>query len=237
MYHTLTNVQTGNTVSLLQPIDNRGGHLQVGLRSITYTVGWHNVGVGEGFFWRSNDTENASWQHKKVLDPGLWSFSLLKDLVESTITYHGMNVSLDVSKANGLITLTIPTGLEVQFTGGLSKVLGLDDPLHGSVLDAGTYSGDRPVNFAMTQTLHVHLGQINTTHNMLDGAPSMLLAVLGVGKHSFGDIATMVFATPQYKRLSNGTVSELEVTICDDKGQLVDNHDLPISVVLEVTTN
>jgi len=229
MYHTLTNVQTGKTVSLLQPIDNRDGHLQVGLQSITYTVGWHNVGVGEGFFWRNSDT---SWQHQKLLDPGLWSFSLLKDLVESSTD----KVSLDVSKPNGMISLTIPTGLEVQFTDGLSKVLGLDDPPVGGVLDAGTYSGDRPVNFAMTQTLHVHLGQINTTHNMLDGAPSTLLAVLGVGNQSFGDIATMVFATPQYKRLSNGTVSELEVTICDDKGKLVNNHDLPISVVLEVSS-
>ena len=230
MYHTLTNVQTGKTVSLLQPIDNRDGNLQVGLRSITYTVGWYNVDVGEGFFWRNSNESTSSWQHQKVLDPGLWSFSLLKDLVESSID----KVRLECEVPNGLISLMIPTGLEVQFTDGLSKVLGLDDP--GGVLDAGTYSGDRPVNFAITQTLHVHLGQINTTHNMLDGAPSTLLAVLGVEKQSFGDIATMVFATPQYKHLSNGTVSELEVTICDDKGKLVDNHDLPISVVLEVCT-
>lgn len=226
MYHTLTNVQTGEPVTLQRPIDNHLGTLKVGLRSITYTVGWYNVGVGESFSWR-NSGDASGWQHQRVLVPGIWSFSHLQELLESSIT----NVSLDASKTTGLITLTIPAGLEVQFTDGLSKALGLDD---GQELDAGSYSGDRPVNFAMTRTLHVHLGQINTTHNTIDGAPSTLLTVLGVEKHSFGDIATVDFAVPQYKRLSDGTLGELKVTICDDKGKLIDNHNLPISVVLSI---
>ena len=49
-------------------------------------------------------------------------------------------------------------------------------------------TGDRPVNFAPTKTLHVHLEQVNTTRSALDGAPSTFLGVVGVGCLSFGEI-------------------------------------------------
>ena len=53
MFQVLTNVQTGEAVSLQQYIDNRNGDLtaglSVGLRSITYKVGWYKVNAGESF--------------------------------------------------------------------------------------------------------------------------------------------------------------------------------------------
>jgi len=52
MFHTLTNVQDGAAVPLQQPINNQNGTLRVGLRSITYTVGWFNVGPQEAISWR-----------------------------------------------------------------------------------------------------------------------------------------------------------------------------------------
>ena len=53
MFLTLTNVQSGGAVSLLQYIDNRSGNVRVGLRSVTYTVGWYNVGARESISWRA----------------------------------------------------------------------------------------------------------------------------------------------------------------------------------------
>ena len=47
MFQTISNIQRGDAVSLQQYIDNRGGDLRVGLRSITYTVGWFMVREGE----------------------------------------------------------------------------------------------------------------------------------------------------------------------------------------------
>jgi len=44
-YHVLTRVEDGGTVELQQCIDNQQGELCVGLRQITYTVGWYNVGL------------------------------------------------------------------------------------------------------------------------------------------------------------------------------------------------
>jgi len=58
MFHTLANVQDGAAVPLQQPIDNQNCNLRVGLRSITYTVGWFNVGPQEAFsLRRSGKTE------------------------------------------------------------------------------------------------------------------------------------------------------------------------------------
>jgi len=47
MFHTLTNVLDGAAVPLQQPINNQNANLRVGLRSITYTIGWFNVGPQE----------------------------------------------------------------------------------------------------------------------------------------------------------------------------------------------
>ncbi|KAI0225980.1 hypothetical protein LSAT2_023313, partial [Lamellibrachia satsuma] len=82
-YQTLTNVQRADAVDLLQYIDNRtGNNLRVGLRSITYTVGWNNVGFSETFSWQSNEGPTNTLE----MVPGLWSFNLLKVLVESSGT-------------------------------------------------------------------------------------------------------------------------------------------------------
>ena len=100
-------------------------------------------------------------------------------------------------------------------------------------LDAGTFVGDRPVNFSSTKMLYLYLEQLNTTDNYVGGAPSALLAMVGLGCHSFGDIDTVRVRRPDFKRLRRGTVSELKVVIMDDTGRPLDNHDLTITVVLE----
>ena len=43
IFHTLSNVQTGNAVQLQQPIDNVDQNLYVGLKAINYVVGWYNL--------------------------------------------------------------------------------------------------------------------------------------------------------------------------------------------------
>ena len=135
---------------------------------------------------------------------------------------------------NGLITLNVDRGWAIRLTDGILTLLGLDDGLGGEWLTAGNYTGDRPVNFAPTKMLHLYLEQINTTSNIVDGAPSSLLGVVGIECHAFGDIHTVRFEHPEFKCLRAGTVHELEVKIRDDTGQILDNHGLPVSLVLEV---
>ena len=139
MFHILTNVQNGESKSLLEPIDNRRNNLRVGLRSITYTVGWFNVGENQEFRYRvSNDIQI------KQIPPGLYGITDLQELLHD---FTNKTIVLDANRANGLVYLTISEGVEILFTDQLLTLLRLDDGLNGKGLTSGTHIGDRPVNF------------------------------------------------------------------------------------------
>ena len=65
----------------------------------------------------------------------------------------------------------------------------------------------------------------------VNGAPSTLLANVGLGCHTFH---TLRFQHRDFKRLSHGNISELKITICDDTGKILDNHAQSISLMLEL---
>ena len=233
MFHTLSNVQRGEAIPLQQYIDNRDGRLSIGLRSITFAAGWHNIEKGEKFSWKSHPRRGdlESPEEYITIPPGLYGFDRLKEVLKgaSSRPTH----TLTACGENGLITLTVAPGWAILLSDGLPALLGLDDGLGGVWLDAGVYTGDRPVNFATQQMLWVHLEELNTSENIADGAPSTLLACIGLGQHAFGDINTARMECPEFKRLRYGTISELKVSIRDAHGKL-SNQDLPIHVELEL---
>jgi len=100
-------------------------------------------------------------------------------------------------------------------------LLGLDDGLHGVWLESVIYIGDRAIDFAGIKTLQIHLEQLNTTGNYVDGDPSTLLANVGLGRYTFGDTVTVRFEQPMFKHLRNGHVSELMITIRDNGGKKI----------------
>ena len=210
------------------PSSNRDGHLYIGLKLITFTVGWYNIERGETFSWRST----GGPEETPNIPPGLYGFDRLKEVLEgaSSSPTH----TLAVSRENGLITLTVAPERRILLSDGLLTLFGLDNGLGGVWLDAGVYSGDRPVNFATRQMLWVHLEEINAAENIVNGAPSTLLAGIGLGRHAFGDINTVRMECPEYKRLRDGTVGELKVSIRDASGKAISNQDLPIHVTLAV---
>ena len=235
MFFMLTNVQSG-AVALQEPIDNRNGNLRVGLRSITYMVGWYNVGAGESISWRapSNNESRRSRPRSTTVAPGLYGIEDLIKLLEEAANDRSARIAISTNRLNGLLTLTVTNGWEVQITNGLLTLLGLDDGRGGRWLDSGAYDGDRPVNFTTTKSLHVHLNQLNTTKNFVDSAQSTLLTSVGIGRHAFGDIHTVSIQNPEFKRLCGGTSAELKVEIREDSGELLNNHNLPIAVTLEI---
>ena len=223
MFHTLSNVQRGEAIPLLRCIDNRDGRLSIGLRSITFAAGWYNIEKGEKFSWKNT----GGSEETLTIPPGLYGFDRLQEVLK------GASHTLTVCGENGLITLTVAPGWEILLSDGLLALLGLDDGLGGVWLDAGVYTGDRPVNFATRQMLWVHLEELNTSGNIADGAPSTLLDCVGLGRHAFGDINTVRMECPEFKRLRDGTISELKVSIRDAHGK-ISNQDLPIHVALEL---
>ena len=155
MFLTLTNVQSGGAVFLLY-IDNRSGNVRVGLRSVTYTVGWYNVGAGESISWRAspnNEARRPSPPRSTTVPPGLYGIEDLIKLLEEAANARSERVAISTNRVNGLLTLTVGNGWEVLLTHGLLMLLGLDNGFGGLWLDAGMYIGDRPVNFATTKSL------------------------------------------------------------------------------------
>ena len=74
MYQTLTNVQNEEAIQLQQYIDNRSPiNLRVGIKSITYTVGWYNI-KQESFMWR-NAAENYIYIYiKKICEKYFFTY-------------------------------------------------------------------------------------------------------------------------------------------------------------------
>jgi len=201
--------------------------MRVGLRSITVTVGWYNIEAGEMLSWRrSGSLEEGSFE----FSPGFYRVSRMMNLMRSKTRE---NAIFRLSSFTGLITLEVLDGWELRFTDGLLALLNLDDGLRGSWLDSKTYQGNRAENFTGTKTLSVHLQQLSTTANFVDGAPSTLLALVGLDNYSYGDIKTIRFDSPEFKHLIRDSISELKVSIYDDKGKIIDNHQQRISLGLE----
>ena len=59
-------------------------------------------------------------------------------------------------------------------------------------------------------------------------------AVISIENKSFGDIVTVRFEHPEFKRLKNGAITELKLVVKDENDNTVDNHGLPMSCVLEI---
>ena len=82
--------------------------------------------------------------------------------------------------------------------------------------------------------MYVPLSDISVSQNNQNGSPSEVLAVISIENKSFGDIVTMRFEHPEFKRLKNGAITELKLVVKDENNNAVDNHDLPMSCVFEI---
>ena len=101
-------------------------------------------------------------------------------------------------------------------------------------ISSGNRVGYKSIDLAPYKQLYIHLEQINSAHNFLDGAASKVLSIVPVENKSFGDIVHINFSNPEYKQLSHGDISELSISVCDENNNKIDNHGLPISCVLEI---
>lgn len=212
MYHTISNID--KTINLQQYIDNRDGNKRFGLKSITYGVGWYNV-VDEYL-------QKTGERPHKIID-GYYSFQQIADLFQSN------NITLSVNETNGIASLITPD--ELKISKGLKQMLGFGNKRKFAVNE--THYGERAVDFAVYKSLYVHLDQLNTSNNYLDGMPSTVLAVVPVENKEFGEITTVRFEHPEYKCLVNDAIAELKLEIRDENNNKVINH-LPINCVLEI---
>ena len=211
MYHTISNID--KTIDLQQYIDNRDGNKCVGLKSFTYTLGWYNL---------ENATVQVSGGLLQRLPSGYYSFQQLAD----KLLRYG--ITTRVNETNGISTIT--SRQDVKISTQLKDVLGINKK---SLSGGDVYVGVKPVDFAIYKTLYVHLEQLNTSDNYLNGNPSTVLATIPVEKREFGDIVNVQFPHPIYKCLKAGTINELKLELRDESNNKIKNN-LSINCVLEI---
>ena len=209
IFHTLTSVQKPYQ---LQPyIDNRDSTKVIGLKSVTYWVGWYNI----------TGRQQLTIKNKKnVLEPGLYNFNDLRQI----FSYE--DITLSANYTNGFVTIEIPPSKEIELSSGISSLLGLKHRRY----TADKHTGHKMIDIAKIKELRVFLDQINTTNNFLDGKPSTLLGAIPVSNKPFGKVASWQFEFPIFKKLKNGCITELSVRITDQNNIVLDNNNLPIKI-------
>lgn len=213
MYHTISNID--NTVNLQQYIDNREGNKRVGLKSFTYAMGWYNV---------VDEYVQKTGQRPHRIEDGYYSFQQLADILST------LNITLTVNENNGIASLT--TDNELKMSKGLKLMLGFGNKRK---FEANTtHVGNKCLDFATVKSLYIHLEQLNTSKNYFNGAPSTILAVVPIGNKEYGDIVSVRFEHPDFKKLSNGTITEFEIAVTDENGKKIKNKGLPMSAVFEI---
>ena len=183
----------------------------IGLKSITYWVGWYNVTGKQKLATKSKRTD---------IKPGLYNFNDLRQI------FSDESVILSVNYTNGFVTLETPQNKEIELSTGILSLLGLK---HGR-LTAGKYTGHKMIDIAKTKELRVFLDQINTTNNFLGGEPSTLLGIVLVSNKPFGKVVSCRFEFPVSKKLTNGCITELSERITDQNNIVLDNNNLPIII-------
>lgn len=212
MHQIISNID--EAVPLHQYIDNREGCKRVGLKCFTYTMGWYNI---------NNQVIQIKRERPHIIPNGYYSFQQLADIFDD----HG--ITLSVNENNGLASLI--TQNEVSLSDGLKSVLGIEGKKFKPEKE---YTSTKPVDFAIVKSLYIHLEQLNTAHNFFNGMPSTILTTVPIENKQFGDVVTVRFEHPEFKYLSNGAVTDLELSVRDEYNHRIDNHDLSMCAVLEI---
>ena len=105
MYQTISNIN--KTINLQQYIDNRDGTKRVGLKSFTYTLGWHNL-IDQ--YIQKGDERPIRFSS------GFYKFEQVADKFQEN------GIRLAVNEKNGIVQLTSPT--ELKISKGLKRCWG-----------------------------------------------------------------------------------------------------------------
>ena len=215
MYIEIPDALSG-TIQLEEVINNSKSNLMVGLREMTFTADWYNVSreLGNHYIFI-----RISQQERNIQIPdGYYNLELLEKRISQEI--KGFKLEHDLT--TNLIQLTLPsaTGVFYNFA-KLSDLLGCES----TWLPGGTHLCEKPHKLYTHKAIYVYLDQINTSNNILVknkiGKRSNLLRRISTNDIQFGESTTITFERPQYRRLCDGTINELALSVLDVDGHKI----------------
>jgi hypothetical protein len=216
MYLTITQ----NPNPIYNGIDNNSGQLYIGLCKISYSV--KGINISSKLF---NNTikiggEGVGEKIETVkLQEGYYNFHTFANTVLKPI-----NITAKLNHETSLVTLIIPAGKVVAMSINLATTLGFEN----NRLKGGTHTGENPMK---RFDLYLHLNELNTTENLLNGKPSSLLEIISTNSLTY---CTKEYATPRFKQLSKGFFENLNFSIKNEYGHPVEGNELYL--VLKIIT-
>ena len=222
MFITLTQLHDEEAALVNPVISNKDGCLHVALRGLNYEVGYHNIRLEMKIRVYEDDVMSKVY----FIRPGFYS---IKELIQ-TIKDAVPDMSIKLAEETNIVTVTVKgANTWIYFDNNLSDILGFDE-----TRITGKYVGDRPARVPPTfKFFYIYLDQLSTGSNLVDGAQSTLLEVLPAS-HSAGDIISIDYPKPMYKKLQFGDIHQLNLRVLNERGEIVDNNKKLFIAVLEI---
>lgn len=217
MYLTITDL---NDVKIYNGINNQSGDLHVALCEISYSVNWINISK------KLNNNRISEVGGKTIIIPdGYYNFCTL-----SKIAFEPLNITAELNDANLFVTLKFPkAATSYDISPNLKTMLGII-----TVKTVGnTITGTKPINLGVNKSLYLYLNELNTTENLLNGKPSTLLEIISTERSSYCERETKEYISPRYKQLTKGFFENLNLSIKNEKDELIDFNDLFIIISLK----
>jgi len=209
MYLTITK----NLNKIYNGIDNTSGNLHVALCEISYSVNWKNISK------ELKNNQIFETGGKNIIIPdGYYDFCTL-----SKIAFEPFGIVAELNQANLLVTLKFPKRANYSLSANLANMLGFKQTLFENHTKI---TGKYPIKMAVNKSLYIHLNELNTTENLLDGNPSNLLEIIPTDRSSYCERETKEYISPRYKRLSKGFFENLNISIKNENGEQVEFNDL-----------
>ena len=158
---------------------------------------------------------------------GLYTFEDISRFFMESVP--GLTLRLNPS---GLAEFIAPTNItDLEIDEQLRRLLGIT--LRFNIIN--NYVGELPVKLLVHKWLYIYLDQLTTTSNIVDGAPSTLLAIIPASP--IKGIINITPSNPTYKKLEVGHIDQLNLRVLDENGTIVNNHDKSMTAVLDIREN
>ena len=192
-----------NEISLDYPIDNRNGDKKVGLIRAYFVYSFYNVEKDEKIHLKNGEP--------LPVKKGCYTIKDIEKVSSGKVKYDSLT-------GKSIIDPTIS-----RFGPYMNKILGISN---GNYID--TLLSKKMFSFK--------INKLSTTDNVLNGKSSDVLYTGYLNKNkniSFGDIVYFEPVNIQYKKLVNGVIDQLKVSLVDGDGNEILSN-FKISIVLHV---
>jgi hypothetical protein len=216
MYITLSNIQNVESVPLNPVIDNREGDFEIALSEILYYPNWVNISTGNNIFRYAGEAF--------IIPGGYYDVCSL-----NSTAFLPRGLELKLNQATGKLSIhNITKPFDLGSLGPTLGFLALVPPVVGGIATAESFS-----KLHVHKELFIHLDSgLSTTQNRFNHHPSTILRAIPVKTEECGSGRAETFIRPFFKRLENGPLDGIRLSVRTKDNELVNLAYL--SCVLEI---